>query len=219
VSIDPESGATIPDGASAPFPDPGDTAQDYDAQAQAEVIAQYRESPKLRQTISDLMAGWQAIEDCIVEINKQLDPDIAEGVNLDVIGERVGQSRVLSDGTVPSDSFYRLLIAGRILRNRAIGSSPEFITALETFVFVGTPFRYYDLGHMTVGIEVPGEPNSNQKALINDGPMPRAMAVGVIKLWFNDANFFGFQGDPRPGLNGFGLASDLSLGGQLGMLF
>ena len=218
MSVDPESGATLPEDATSPFPNPGDTAQDYDAQAQAEVLEQYKQSTKLKQTVSDLMAGWQAIEDCVTDIAKLRDPAVATGVNLDGVGELVGQSRVLADGTVSSDSFYRTLIAARIAFNKAIGSSPEFVAALELLVFAGA-FRFYDLGGMTVGIEVAGVPNSNQVALLDAGPIPRAMGVGFIRVWYVDANFFGFLGDPRTGLNGFGLASNLSLGGQMGMLF
>jgi hypothetical protein len=216
--FDPESGATIPDSATAPFPNPCETAHDYATEARNHVVAQYRDSPRLMATVDALVANHRAMEEQMVTIPLMDDPAIAGGVNLDVTGELVGQGRVLSDGTVSSDLFFRTLIAARILRNKSIGSGPEFVTYLETVVFGGA-FRFYDLGGMSVGIEVAGEPNSNEKALINDGPSPRAMAVGIGKLWYTDAGFFGFQGDPRPGLDGFGLESDLSLGGRMGMLF
>lgn len=218
MSIDPDSGAELPEDMESPFPDPGETAKDHDTQAASRVAMQYADKPRFMATVALHAEAAQGIEDCAVTIPLLDDPDIATGVNLDVTGELVGQGRVLLDGTVSSDAFYRTLIAARILRNRSKATSPEFIAALEAIVFSGA-FRFYDLGHMTIGIEVAGEPNSNQKALIEGGPIPKAAGVGVIKLWYVDANFFGFQGDPRPGLDGFGLASNLSLGGQLGMLF
>lgn len=217
--LDEESGETVPENATAPFPNPLEEAMDYAAEARGHIIQQYADKPNMVGTVEDLVANAQAMEEELVKIPTFDDPALAGGVNLDVTGEIVGQGRVLSDGTESSDAFYRTLIAARITRNKSIGSDPEYVAALEALVFVGTPFRFYDLGHMTIGLEVPGEPNSNQKALINDGPMPKAMAVGVIKVWYTDAGFFGFQGDPRPGLDGFGLASDLSLGGKMGMLF
>jgi hypothetical protein len=215
---DPDSGETLPGGASSPFPDPTETALDYDAQALARVALQYRQSPRFLATVSMLVGPFQALEDCLVSIPPLDDPVVATGVNLDVTGELVGQGRVLSDGTVSSDLFYSSLIASRIARNKAIASGAEFSAAIAALIFPG-PFRFYDLGHMTVGIEVAGEPNPDQQALLDDGPMPRAMAVGVIRLWYTDGGFFGFQGDTRPGLDGFGLQSNLSLGGRLGMLF
>ncbi len=226
TTIDPESGATIPENATAPFPNPGETAQDYDAQAQGEVLQQYRESPKLTATIAALMSGWQAIENCAVTISKLRDPAIAassdpaiKSVNLDRIGELVGQSRVLSSGTVLSDTDYLVLIAKRIARNQAIGSSPEFIAYLE-YVFGATPFRYIDFGGMVVGIEVEtgATPNPDQIALLNDGPTPRAMPVSEVRVWHGET-WFGFADDPRPGVRGFGSLSDPSVGGHMAELF
>ena len=225
-TIDPDSGATIPENGTAPFPNPGETAQDYDAQAQSEVLQQYRESPKLKATITALMSGWQAIENCMVTIPGLRDPAIAassdpaiKSVNLDRIGELVGQSRVLSSGTVLSDTDYLVLIAKRIARNHAIGSSPEFIAYLE-YVFGATPFRYIDFGGMVVGIEVEtgAPPTADQVALLNDGPTPRAMGVGVVRTW-HGATWFGFAGDPRPGVRGFGKVGDPSVGGHMAELF
>lgn len=224
-SIDPDSGATVPENGSSPFPNPGETAQDYDAQAQGEVLQQYRESTKLKATITALMSGWQAIEDCMVNIPKQRDPAIAEGVNLDVVGELVGQSRVLSNGTVVSDAVYRGLIALRIARNSSQGTDPEFLEYLvyvfQTYVAGSTPFRFMDFGGMVAGIEYGGgaAPSSDQIALLEGGPLPRDMAVGVVREWYDPAEWFGFDEDTRTGAKGFGVESDPSVGGQLAMLF
>ncbi len=224
-AIDPDSGATIPENGTAPFPNPGETAQDYDAQAQAEVLHQYKESTKLRANISALMAGWQAIEDCAVNIPKQRDPAIAAGVNLDVLGDLVGQSRVLTSGTVLSDASYRVLIGVRILRNASIGSSPGFLDFL-VFVFGATPFRYIDFGGMAVGIELGtgAPPSADTLALLDDGPgstspYPRAMAVGVGREWYDPAEYFAFFGDPGAGAKGFGEIGDPTQGGNFADLF
>jgi hypothetical protein len=229
-TVDPDSGATIPENGTAPFPNPGETALDYDAQAQAEVLHQYKESTKLRATITALMSGWQAIEDCAVNISKQrdlttTDPTGTVDVNLDVTGELVGQSRVLSSGTILTNAMYLLLIALRIKRNNSIGSSPEFLDYL-TFVFqtypgTSTPFRYYDLGGMAVGIEVGtgAPPSADQLALLDNGPSPRAMAVGVGREWYHADDYFAFAEDTGAGAKGFGLASDPTVGGKLAMLF
>jgi hypothetical protein len=217
--VDPESGQTLPPGATAPYPNPGEDAMDYAAEALGHVIAQYRNSPRLMGTVADLVVNAQAMEEQLVKIPPLDDPAIATGVNLDVTGELVGQGRVLADGTVSSDAFYRTLIAARIARNKAIGSSPEFIAAIELLVFNAAAFRYMDFGHMAVGIEVAGIPNSNQIALLDAGPMPRAMGVGVSRVWYTDGDYFGFAEDTDPGAEGFGLESNPSIGGRLSMLF
>jgi hypothetical protein len=220
VSIDPDSGATIPEDATAPFPNPGETAMDIDAQAQSRVLTQYRESPNLKGTISDHAELFQDLEDCSVNISKQRDPAIAEGVNLDVIGVLVGQSRVLTTGVELADADYRDFIALRIARNHSIGSGPEFVAALEA-VLDPTPFRFVDLGGMAVLIELAtgAPPTDDQIALLDYGPTPRAMAVGVSRAWYDPDDYFGFEEDPRPGRKGFGLTSDPSLGGKMGMRF
>jgi hypothetical protein len=219
IVVDPDSGETVPEGATSPFPNPGDTAQDYDAQAQGEVLLQYRESTKLKATISALMAGWQAIEDCITQIAKLRDPAVATGNNLVITGELVGQSKILKNGTVESDAFFRLLIAARITRNNAIGTAPEFIAAVTAIVFPSTPFRYMNFGGLATGIEVGAEPTSDQIALLDAGPLPLDMAVDLSRVKYDPTEWFGFAEDTRTGSKGFGLESDASKGGKLAMLF
>jgi len=218
MSVDPESGETIPEGASVPFPDPGETAQDYDAQAQAEVLTQYQESPKLKATITALMAGWQAIEDCLVQIPGLRDPATATDVNLDRVGELVGQSRVLTTGTELSDAEYRTFIALRILRNKAIGSGPEFVAALEA-ILDPIAFRFVDLGGMAVLIEIAtgAPPSDDQIAALDHGPIPRAMAVGVGRTWYDPEDVFGFEEDDDA--IGFGEVGDPGFGGGLAEIF
>lgn len=238
--IDPDSGATVPENATQPFPNPCETALDYDAQAREHMIQQYADKPKAVALISAIAANVQAMEGQLVKINTYDDPAIAAGVNLGVTGEIVGQSRVVTspdgrfslvieDGgsyvigahTFTGLELFRLLIAQRILRNKAKGTGPEMIAALEAFVFVGQPFRFLDFGHMAIGIELAtgAPPTTEQRALLDGGPVPRAMAVGFGRLWYDPDNYFGFLEDTRPGRKGFGLDSDLSLGGQLALGF
>lgn len=219
MSIDPDSGAELPEDMESPFPDPGETAKDHDAQAAGRVAMQYSDKARFMATVALHAEAAQGIEDCAVTIPPLDDPALATGKNLDVTGELVGQSRVLTSGTELSDSTYRLLIAARIVRNSGKATSPELIAFLEDIVFGSTAFRFYDAGGMVVGIEVDGAPNADQKALIKNGPIPKAAGVGFIKGWYTAARFFGFEEDTRPGRRGFGLASDPDTGGYWGMLF
>jgi hypothetical protein len=227
--LDPDSGETLPDNASLPFPNPVEAALDYVAEARGHIIQQYKNSPRLVATIEAIAGQGQAMEEQLVLIPPMDDPAIAAGVNLDVTGELVGQSRVVASGAiVADDTFYRTLIARRIARNISIGTGPEFIAALEALVFPSTPFRFVDVGHMAVLVEVAGAPTADQIALLtespdaplaNTSPIPRDMAVGVGRVWYDPAEWFGFDEDTRPGAKGFGLESDPSVGGRLSLTF
>jgi hypothetical protein len=219
VSIDPDSGATIPEDATAPFPNPGETAMDIDAQAQSRVLTQYREAIKLKATISAHAELFQALEDCMVQIPLQRDPAIAEGVNLDVTGALVGQSRVLTTGVELADPGYRDFIDLRIRRNISIGTGPEYIAALQE-ILDPTPFKYLHLGHMQaiVAVGSAGPPTDDQIALLDYGPVPRAMAVGIGRRWYDPDDYFGFADDPDA--FGFGEVGDPPPpGGKFGEIF
>jgi len=185
---------------------------------------QYRKSPKFLSTISILTAAIQALENCAVTIAALDDPAVATGVNLDVTGDLVGQSRVLSNGTVVSDSVYRLLIAMRIKRNNSTGSSPDFMAALTSvFALLGSPipYHYFDLGGMAVLIEIAtgAPPSADIIALLDEGPVPRAMGVGVGRDWYDPAEWFAFAEDTAPNAKGFGELGDPTKGGGLAELF
>lgn len=234
--VDPQSGETVPVDGTSPFPNPGETASDFDAQSSSRVALQYLKSTNLLATISANNAPFQGLENCAVTIPALDDPTTTDNpssqfnVNLDVTGDLVGQSRILGDGTIVTNAVYLLLIALRIARNTSIGSSPEYLAFLtfvfQTYVSGSAPFRYYDIGGMAVGIEVGSgaPPSADQIALLNDGPgspspSPRAMAVGVGREWYDSTDYFGFAEDTRSGRKGFGLESNLSLGGKLALAF
>jgi hypothetical protein len=224
-TLDADSGELVPDNATQPFPNPGESAMDHVAETTGEIISQYSKAARLIATATAFASAMQKLEDCAVSIPQLDDPAIATGVNLDVTGNLVGQSRVLSDGTILSDAMYRLLIALRITRNSSIGSSPAFLDYLtfvfQTYVSGSTPFRYYDVGGMAVGIEVGSgaAPSADQIALLDDGPSPRAMGVSVGREWYDPTEWFGFAEDTRTGAKGFGLESDPTVGGPMSMLF
>jgi hypothetical protein len=230
--IDADSGAVVPDNATQPFPDPGETALDHAAQSAGRVLRQYRNSPNLQGLIAGLSALAQRIENCLVQIAAldavtTTNPSSTVDVNLDVTGDLVGQSRVLSDGTVLTNGQYVAAIGLRIARNHSIASSPQFVAAVTGALAAiygasPPPFRYYDLGGMAIGMEfgTGAVPDSAAVALIGDGGVaPIAEGVSVGREWYDAADWFAFNEDAATGAKGFGLESDPSVGGQLAMLF
>ncbi len=230
--IDADSGEVVPDNATQPFPDPGETALDHAGQAAGRILRQYQNSPNLQGLIAGLAALAQRIENCLVSIGALDDPAVATGNAsdptgqpgpLDVTGELVGQSRVLSDGTVVNDATFRAYIALRILRNTSIASGPEYVAALTT-ILGSTPWRYYDLGGMVIGTDVGTgtTPPSNDTIALLDrdtGLVAVADGVGDIREWYDPAEWFAFAEDTGSGADGFTEIGTPSYGGAFAELF
>lgn len=71
------------------------TTIDHLAVGRSRVATQYTESQKLLAFIRALLASSVELEDVLQKVAEQVDIDLAEGVNLDVIGEIVGISRII----------------------------------------------------------------------------------------------------------------------------
>src|SRR4029077_11919523 len=117
---------------------------DYPPVAGAKGLIQYRQSVKLLAFIDSLIGALQDIEDTANEIPPLDDIDAAGGVNLAVIGDRVGQSKVLLDGSTVSDALYRILIRARITRNQARATGPDLLAILSGIF--SAPVRFDDYG-------------------------------------------------------------------------
>ena len=68
---------------------------DHLAVGRSRVAAQYTESQKFLAYIRALLASSVELEAVLQKVAEQVDIDLAEGVNLDVIGEIVGISRII----------------------------------------------------------------------------------------------------------------------------
>lgn len=223
-TIDSDSGEIVPDGATQPFPNPGEVSLDHAAQAASRVIAQYQKATRFLAHVAGLAALAQRIENCLNSIPGLLaiasdNPSSTTNVNLDNVGALVGQSRVLADGTVLTNAQFLVVIGLRIARNTSIASSPEFIAALTAILGVN-PFRYYDIGGMMAGVELAtggGAPAADIVAEI-DALAPRAMGVDLVRIWYG-TTYFGFDEDHRSGVRGFGEIGNPSVGAPFGELF
>ena len=71
------------------------TTIDHLAVGRSRVATQYTESQKFLAFIRALLASSVELEDVLQKVAEQVDIDLAEGVNLDVIGEIVGISRII----------------------------------------------------------------------------------------------------------------------------
>lgn len=71
------------------------TVIDHQEIGRSRVATQYTESAKFLAYIRGLLAASAELEALLQKVAEQVDIDIAEGVNLDVIGEIVGISRII----------------------------------------------------------------------------------------------------------------------------
>lgn len=71
------------------------TVLDHQSLGRSRIATQYTESTKFLAYIRGLLAASAELEAVLQKVAEQVDIDIAEGVNLDVIGEIVGISRII----------------------------------------------------------------------------------------------------------------------------
>lgn len=184
-----------------PSPDPPDEAHDVVAQALSRVLTQYRDSTKLKAELELLAGMFQEIENALVAVGELSDIDIAGGVNLDVIGARVGQGRQLGNGTVVLDALYRTLIRMRITRNSSQATNPVLLAVL--FQLFNATIRYRDYGDMSVGYHVARAPTADEIAILDSDLPPRAATVEIERSSYNPTNYFGFAANPNA--HGYGV--------------
>ena len=73
---------------------------DHSAEARARVATQYTESAKFLQTLAAVAALCQDIENALLSLKEISDIDLAQGVQLDVIGDIVGVSRYIPNAVL-----------------------------------------------------------------------------------------------------------------------
>ncbi len=117
------------------------------------IAAEHTVSPKFMRQVAILGDLIQDVETVLTTIPKLDDPDVAGGVNLDVTGDLVGQSRTIPPGAPADDPLYRLMIKARIVRNASRGRNEDVIAGLS--VLLGGPkIEFYDWGDMAIGFAV-----------------------------------------------------------------
>ncbi|MDY3115992.1 MAG: DUF2612 domain-containing protein [Sutterella sp.] len=123
------------------------------------------------------------------------DPSTAQGVFLDMWGEKVGAKRnLIVDGTEVrlSDEAYRFLVFYKALANVS-DSTTETLNRLLTKLLKIRVF-VLDRGDMTIAVHVLGRLSSEQRAIFKAlGLYTRGAGVG-FNIYVIDPNVFGFIG-------------------------
>ena len=99
------------------------------------VTSAYKNQPKFIAWLAYWLQLVQDLKNFLELINPAFDIDTAEGVQLDITGQRIGQERTVnftfSDGitsSVLTDELYRIVLKAKIIKNNWKGSIPEIYT-------------------------------------------------------------------------------------------
>lgn len=95
---------------------------DHADRAVARLIQKFRTKPKIQALVNALIAPFQTLEDDLWALYSERWLSTAEGVQLDVLGRIVGQSRAGA-----SDDEYRIRIGARIRANLSSGTAEEVL--------------------------------------------------------------------------------------------
>lgn len=106
---------------------------DYVTEGLTKLPSQFQDSPIYKELLTIYLEEFQEIEDCLQDVLAQaMDVDIAEGVQLDNIGEHLGKRR---EGL--SDTDYRVALNIQKILNAGEG---QFSTALQMWrTVLGSP--------------------------------------------------------------------------------
>lgn len=115
------------------------------------LIEQYKDKPRLAALLTSYLDRIQELEDAIWSVIEGRLIDQAVGVQLDILGKLVGQSRIDLD-----DEIYRTRIRTRIRANRSLGHPEDLIAVTQTCIGLDIPFEHRELYPATTIIDIEG---------------------------------------------------------------
>lgn len=184
-----------------------------------------RQQPNFVATVTATVQPFVDIQNVTDTMPAAFDLDLATGVQLDAIGQWIGQSRTLStpldiyfaldiagrgldagwlkgpydpdEGVVDlTDEYYRMLLRGKIAANSWDGTIPDAYRLLA-IIFPDYTAVVQDYGNMTMLVGLVGaSPDLVTQALFNVGALfVKPAGVRVICWAFSVAPFFGLDAD------------------------
>lgn len=192
------------------------TPIDHRALALSRLITQYRESTNMRNYIYGLLVEANNLEQTFQDLINLRSISFATGVNLDNIGEIVGQLRQVGDQTL-NDDDYRKFIRAKIVRNYTTGTPEEIISSV-IFILDVPQVQYADGGgFITIGIGrqlTPAEINLVQ----NLGIIPVPAGIDVNYFVYDSQEPFSYRSVANPvgipNARGYGSVFNPAVGGK-----
>lgn len=199
--------------------------QDYLGTARSRVTEQFKEKPVFDKFLQLLSHGVEEAQETLRDVMQLRSLDTATGVQLDVLGDLVGQGRTVTSkslatasnptGTVVlDDETYRIVIKSQIRKNVATGTVNDVLDAASFILSTigGTPVvikikEGTAKASLAFGRTLTQLEKALLKGYISNGVetslLPRPVGVAFEDfVSFETDNYFGFQG--MKGAKGFG---------------
>lgn len=188
----------------------------HTTEGQSHLLYQFRDAQRINDFVSAFLDQIQEIENAVWQLYVLRSLSTAEGVQLDGLGDLVGEHR--NDRT---DAAYRLSIQVRILVNRSDGQMEQLIAI--AVLFLGEPVvvqtsEYYPA---VVYIEIRSDiGTADPFELFSLLKLARAagVALHMVYTYSAETGTFEFDADTTLGADinlGFGSTTDSSWGGDL----
>lgn len=206
---------------------------DYLAEARSRVTEQFKTDghPIFDKFLQILLNEKLTLQEVFRQLMQERSLDTAIGVQLDQLGDIVGQSRTLVNvQTMPAqtivldDDAYRIFIRSKIAKN-ITRATPEDIMANANLIFNTTGSTVQDEGNAAYTLYVGKILSPLEQSLLNyiiqeDGYIarlvPKPAGVRVNYGNFIPDNYFGYQGAPN--VKGYGDLDNPSVGGYYAAL-
>lgn len=183
---------------------------DHAIQAKNRLIQQYKGRERIELLIDCLFGEQiQEVEDALVGMDRRLNIDLMSGVQLDGIGEIVGQPRAGM-----SDATYKLFLKGRIGKNTSEGTLEEVI---QVWKLITSANEVQALENYPAEIQLFNDAAIDAGILDAAYNLINEVAMGgvlVHSVGYYLTGGFGFSGTSSAYL-GFGSVYDADLGGKL----
>jgi|GEM_PF-1593142 len=162
------------------------------AGAKARLLYQYRGRPNIEALITSLSGDRaQQLEDSLFTLYTRLDIDLSEGVQLDNIGELVGQTR-----GGQSDAVYRLFLKAKAGKNVSEGDINQVLSVWK-LITGGTAVQLIE--NYPAEVELYSDvPVPDELAAFAFAIMQEVVAAGVrvVSSVIAVVDPFGFEGNP-----------------------
>jgi hypothetical protein len=173
------------------------------------ITSEYQGSVKFQRWLAALLQPLDDASQCLESISLAFDLDQAVGVQLDILGQIIGQGRTMtftpSSGASPilDDTTYRLLLKARIAWNTWDGTIDGLQTVWKNLFPTGG-ITIVDNQNMSATVVMTGAFTAIQQDLINAGLIvPRPEGV-LYNYTFATLPLFGF-GPASSVIAGFGV--------------
>lgn len=163
------------------------------------VTSLYRTKPKFIAWLTATLNKLNAATTLAEAMDMSFDLDQAEGVQLDILGEVIGQNRQVNfqptDGSSPIlvDDYYRTLLKAKVVKNLWKGQVNELQPIWET-LFPGGQIIIRDNQDMTMDVGILGDVPLTVRDLVKYGYIvPKPQSVGINFYFFGAAPVFGYD--------------------------